>query len=288
MNNGEKSALVELHATVGNSFYSAFVFVGWRILRVMNKTPASSAQVVLEAQHLIFNYKDPACRALSDEGDAFQKPVVEDVSFSLKLGSLLGIVGPNGGGKSTLLKLLVGLLTPCSGVVSHSCPLKEVGYLPQRTEVDRNFPLRVVDVVAMGLWAKTGNLKRLSKEDYEMRVLPALEKVGLMGYEARGLHCLSGGQFQRLLFARLLVQEASLLFLDEPFNALDPQTMEDLSALLVSLQEQGKTIVVVSHQLDSVRQFFPLTLILAKKMIAFGETKDVLTEHNLSKAVSIL
>lgn len=247
---------------------------------VANKPVSVSVAPLLEVRGLTFSY---ASVSSSSGGCGI---VLEDISFSLQAGDLVAIVGPNGGGKSTLLKLLVGLLQPVRGSFSHSLSPQEIGYLPQRSEFDPVFPLRVVDVVAMGLWARTGTLRRLSREDYRSLIKPALERVGLAGYETRGLHCLSGGQFQRLLFARLLVQDASFLLLDEPFSAIDSETMEDLLGLLKELQQQGKTIVVVSHHLELVRRFCPLSLILSKGLVAFGSTEEVLTRSNLSQALS--
>jgi zinc/manganese transport system ATP-binding protein len=200
-----------------------------------------------------------------------------NVSVSFEQGSLTAIVGPNGGGKSTLMKLLAGIYEPQSGQVTRSISVAtDIAYLPQHHELDRTFPFLVTDVIAMGLWP---NIK--TKPEIITQIL---EEVDLKGFEKRPLSALSGGQFQRLLFARLIAQKAKIILLDEPFVGVDQATLIDLIALIHEWHEQGKTIVAVLHDLTLVRQHFDQTLILSQKVIARGFTQDILTLENLAQA----
>lgn len=209
---------------------------------------------------------------------------IEDLTGSFDAGSMTAIVGPNGGGKTTLLKAIKGFVKPSHGTLKfngHS--RRHVAYLPQTPEIDRRFPLTVRDVAAMGLCSRYGFFKPISKHASQL-VDEALLAVGLENCANRPLHALSGGQFQRLLFARLSLQDAQIILLDEPFAAIDAPTMDILAGLLKSWQNEGKAIITVLHDLDIVRAFFPTTLILAKTAIAWGETKKVLTSVNLKRA----
>lgn len=209
---------------------------------------------------------------------------IEYLDGSFAPGSMTAIVGPNGGGKSTLLKTINGFVRPVKGTVNlGGLSSNDVAYLPQQTNLDRSFPLTVSDVVAMGLCPKTGFFKGMGKSHRE-RVVQALESVGLETCANRPLHALSGGQFQRVLFARMSLQDASVILLDEPFAAIDAPTMDTLSELLQKWCSQGRTIVAVLHDLDIVRSFFPETLVLAKTCISWGPTAQALTNENLKKA----
>lgn len=197
-------------------------------------------------------------------------------------GSLTAIVGANGSGKSTLVKATAGTLKPMSG----NCVLSDgvrVAYLPQLSELDRSFPARVIDLVSLGLWPKRGLFGRHRAEDRQA-VRAALSAVGLKGLEKRAIDTLSGGQLQRALFARVLVQDADLILLDEPFNAIDSRTVSDLIELIKRWHEQGRTILVVVHDLDLVRRHFPEAILLACQLIAWGETKATLSPCNLRRA----
>lgn len=209
---------------------------------------------------------------------------LDKISLTIPENCFLGLIGPNGGGKSTLLKLISGLMHPLSGTIKRQ-PHKpfEIAYLPQRSEFDRTFPLSCGDVVAMGLWAKRGSFGRLSLS-LRQNINEALSKVGLAGFEKRTLMELSGGQFQRLLFARLMVQEATVFLLDEPFAAIDLPTTRDLIKIIQNWHEEGKTIITVLHDLTIVRQVFPTTLLLARSILAYGPTADVLTPDILAQA----
>lgn len=156
-------------------------------------------------------------------------------------------------------------------------------YLPQRSELDQSFPARVVDLVSLGLWPRRGLLRRHRAEDRRV-VEGALTAVGLDGFEARALDSLSGGQLQRALFARVLVQDAQVILLDEPFNAVDERTVADLMVLIRQWHGQGRTILVVVHDHELVQQHFPETLLLARKPVAWGETHQTLQTHNLARA----
>ena len=209
-------------------------------------------------------------------------PAVHHLSGVLKAGSLTAVIGANGSGKSTLMKGITGMLKPMTGTITVA-PDQAIAYLPQQSELDRHFPARVLDLVSLGLWNRRGLLGRHSRED-RARISTALETVGLSGFEARTLDTLSGGQLQRALFARVLVQDADLILLDEPFNAIDAKTLTDLTVLIKRWHAEGRTVVVVVHDLDLVRAHFPETLLLARRLVAWGDTQKVLAPRNLQKA----
>ncbi|PBB18917.1 zinc ABC transporter ATP-binding protein AztA [Mesorhizobium sp. WSM4313] len=207
---------------------------------------------------------------------------IHHLNGTVRKGSLTAVVGANGSGKSTLMKGIVGVLKPMQGAVVRM-PGVRTAYLPQQSELDRSFPARVVDLVSLGLWPKRGMLGRYTKEDRES-VSKALMAVGLGGFEKRPIDTLSGGQLQRTLFARVLLQDADLILLDEPFNAVDSKTVGDLIQLIKRWHGEERTIMVVIHDLDLVRQNFPETLLLARQPVAWGDTKDTLRPENLLKA----
>jgi zinc/manganese transport system ATP-binding protein len=209
-------------------------------------------------------------------------PAVHHLNAHIAPGSLLALVGPNGAGKSTLIKALAGELRPLSGTVSGLAG-QRVAWLPQHSVLDPSFPIDVRQMVAMGLWHRVGALGRVTAEHRRL-CDEALAAVGLTGFEARGLDTLSGGQLQRALFARLILQDAPVVLLDEPFAAVDHRTSTDLLALLHRWQHQGKTVIVVLHDLAQVRAHFPLTLLLARELVAFGTTAEVLTDAHWARA----
>ena len=208
-------------------------------------------------------------------------PAVRRLDVTFAPGSLTAVVGPNGAGKSTLLKGVAGELTPLEGRIDLRAA--EVAYLPQQSEVDRAFPIEVLDFVAMGLWRRIGSFGRVRPAD-RARVEDALAAVGLTGFERRAIGNLSGGQMQRVLFARLLLQEADVVLLDEPFTAIDARTANDLIGVIDRWRHEGRTIITVLHDLDVVRERFPRTLLLARDLVAHGETAAVLTAANLLRA----
>lgn len=211
-------------------------------------------------------------------------PAVHHVDGTIEQGALLAVVGPNGAGKSTLLKGLAGAISPLSGSVEMTATDRRgIAYLPQAAEIDRSFPITVLEMVAMGLWRRTGLFGGLSKADLSA-VEHALAAVGLTGFEARSIGTLSGGQLQRMLFARLLVQDAPLILLDEPFTAIDAKTSADLLDLVRRWNAEQRTVVAVLHDMETVRQAFPQSLLLARRAIAWGPTDEVLTPENLLAA----
>ena len=211
-------------------------------------------------------------------------PAVHHLHGPVKQGALMAVVGPNGAGKSTLFKGIVGMLKPLAGGID-LCGLRarDVAYLPQIADIDRSFPIGVYDMVAMGLWREAGLFGGIGRGERE-KVRAAMSAVGLSGFEERPIGTLSGGQMQRMLFARLLLQEARAIVLDEPFTAIDAKTSADLVALVQRWHREGRTILVASHDLDLVKTTFPQTLLLAREPVAWGPTGEVLTADNLLKA----
>ena len=210
-------------------------------------------------------------------------PAVHHLSGSLALGSLTAIVGPNGAGKSSLLDALMGRITPASGHVEWAPGLRgQVAYLPQQSQIDRSFPLRALDLVMLGHWGRVGAF-RAAGAALRGHAVDALAAVGLPGFDRRLIGELSVGQFQRLLFARVLLQDARLILLDEPFNAIDTRTCADLLAIVARWHGEARTVVAVLHDLAQVRAFFPDTLLLAREAIAWGPTESVLTAENLQR-----
>ena len=209
-------------------------------------------------------------------------PAVHHLNGALARGSLTAVAGPNGSGKSTLMKAIAGILKPMAGAI-RIAPGQRVAYLPQQSEIDQHFPARVFDLVALGLWPRRGLTGWLTRGD-RADVMKALAAVGLEGFEDRALDTLSGGQLQRALFARVLLQDADLILLDEPFNAIDTKTVGDLVALIEHWRDEGRTVMVVVHDMALVRQVFPQVLLLARQEIAWGATNTTLTEDNLARA----
>jgi zinc/manganese transport system ATP-binding protein len=212
------------------------------------------------------------------------RPAVRNVSGCFEPGSMTAIIGPNGAGKSTLIKGVMGVLSPASGTVRVTGAARdELAWLPQAGDLDRSFPVTVLDMVAMGAWRRSGAWRRISRDE-EDRTYQALAAVGMAEHAQRIIGTLSGGQMQRALFARLLLQDAHVLLLDEPFTAIDSHTTEDLMRLLCDWHAQGRSVIAVLHDLDLVREHFPQTLLMAGEVVAWGATADVLTRDNLMRA----
>ncbi|ARP93894.1 zinc ABC transporter ATP-binding protein AztA [Bordetella genomosp. 13] len=211
-----------------------------------------------------------------------KQPALHGLSGAVRRGSLTAVVGPNGSGKTTLMRSIAGLLEPSSGRCAVA-PGVRVAYQPQQAGLDRGFPARVIDVVAMGLWPRRGLLGRHTRQDHHA-MQAALDAVGLAGHGHRPIDTLSGGELQRALFARTMVQEADLILLDEPFSAVDERTVQDLVAIILRWHAAGRTIMVVMHDLDLVRQCMPETLLMSCHPIAWGSTAATLTPDNLRRA----
>ena len=217
-----------------------------------------------------------------------QHPALHHISGQFARGSLTAVMGPNGSGKSTLLKSLVGLLPTQGGrngghALMVQADGQGIAYLPQVSDIDRSFPMDVQDCVLLGSWSSVGALGGTSSA-LQARIQAALYAVGLQGFERRSLGTLSSGQLQRVMFARLLMQDAQIILLDEPFNALDSKTTASLLALVQLWHQQQRTVITVLHDEAQAHQYFPQTLLLARGLVAWGNTAEVLTPTHLQQA----
>jgi|ERR1700728_3098414 len=211
-------------------------------------------------------------------------PAVHHLDGAVESGALVAVVGPNGAGKSTLFKGVVGVLKPLAGSIDRGgLKARDIAYLPQIAEIDRSFPISVYDMVAMGLWRGKGLLGGIGGKDHHA-IEAAIAAVGLTGFERRAIGTLSGGQMQRMLFARLLLQDARVIVLDEPFTAIDAKTSADLLHLVQDWHRERRTVLAALHDIELVRANFPQTLLLAREPVAWGSTREVLTPENLTKA----
>jgi zinc/manganese transport system ATP-binding protein len=210
-------------------------------------------------------------------------PALHHISGRFARGSLTAVIGPNGSGKSTLLKSIAGLLPASAGRVAVSAPRARIAYLPQLAEIDRGFPIDVRDCVLLGCWPSQGAWGGVRGAQLA-RVDAALRAVGLEGFERRPLSALSSGQLQRVFFARMLVQDADLILLDEPFNAMDSKTTSALLALVRQWHQQQRTVIAVLHDDGQVRRHFPQALLLARELVAWGPTAQVVTEARLAQS----
>jgi len=216
-----------------------------------------------------------------------RKPVLWDVDYDAPAHKLIAIVGPNGAGKSTLIKACLGLAPRASGLVEFwGEPLKRarsrIGYVPQRESVDWDFPVSALDVVCMGRYRKIGWLRPVSRK-HKAFARACLDRVGLADFAGRQISQLSGGQQQRVFLARALAQEADLYFMDEPFAGVDAATERAIVEVLRELRSRGKTVVVVHHDLQTVREYFDEVILLNMRVVAAGPTAEVFTDENLQK-----
>ncbi|SDG52841.1 metal ABC transporter ATP-binding protein [Pelagibacterium luteolum] len=216
------------------------------------------------------------------------KPVLWDIDFDIPPGVMAAIVGPNGAGKSTLIKSILDLVRPTAGHVTiHGLPYRDqrrkVGYVPQRSSVDWDFPTTALDVVTMGLYGQLGWLRRPGRKDKD-RARAALARVGMEDYADRQISQLSGGQQQRVFIARALVQEADVYFLDEPMAGVDATTERTIVKILHGLRDAGKTVIVVHHDLQTVRTYFDWLVMLNVRVIAQGPVAETYTAENLRRA----
>lgn len=211
-------------------------------------------------------------------------PAVHHLDGAIPRGALIAVVGPNGAGKSTLLRGIVGLLKPLAGTIERGgLDSRDIAYLPQSTDIDRSFPMSVFDFATTGLWRHSGIFGGIGARERQ-QVSQALAAVGLTGFENRAIGTLSGGQTQRMLFSRVLLQDARMIVLDEPFNAIDAITTSDLLEIVRRWHGEGRTVLAALHDMDLVRTYFPDTLMLARSLVAWGPTSQVLTDDNLRAA----
>ncbi len=216
-----------------------------------------------------------------------RKRVLSNIFLELKTGRVVGVVGPNGAGKSTLFKAILGLVEPNTGLISirgkdPDKMRKEVAYVPQKNDVDWSFPATVMDVVLMGRYPFKGVFQRLSNEDKEI-AMDALKEVGMEAFKERQIGELSGGQQQRVFLARALCQNAQIFFLDEPFVGVDILTEEKIITILKKLAKQGKSLLVVHHDLGSVKDYFDDVILLNQRLIAYGPTETTFNDENIRR-----
>ncbi len=205
---------------------------------------------------------------------------LEDFNLDVEIGSLMALVGPNGAGKSTLIKTILKFLKQITGEIRISG--KSLAYVPQRNSVDWDFPTTLFDVVEMGCYGRVGLFKRVNKEE-KVKVLKAIEQVGMLDFKNRQISELSGGQQQRAFIARALVQEADIYLMDEPFQGVDSTTEKSIVNILKKLKSEGKTLIIVHHDLQTVPTYFESVTFINKTVIASGKVKEVFTQENIDK-----
>jgi manganese/zinc/iron transport system ATP- binding protein len=215
-----------------------------------------------------------------------RKPAIWNVDFKLPEGQVIGIMGPNGSGKSTLLKSIMGVVTPTTGYTKvYDQELNQVrhkvSYVPQRQEIDWDFPASVWDIVSMGRFHVRGLFKRLTSEDNDI-IQESLEKVNMLGFAKRQISQLSGGQQQRVFLARAIAQQGELFLMDEPFAGVDIATEEMIVDLLKEMKDQGKTLVIVHHDLHTAQSYFDHLVLMNTRLVACGNTSDVFTDQILT------
>ena len=206
---------------------------------------------------------------------------LENLNLDVEAGSLMALVGPNGAGKSTLIKTILKFLKQITGEIKING--KTLAYVPQRNSVDWDFPTTLFDVVEMGCYGRVGLFKRVNKEE-KQKVLKAIEQVGMLDFKDRQISELSGGQQQRTFIARALVQEADIYLMDEPFQGVDSTTEKSIVDILKKLKLEGKTLIVVHHDLQTVPTYFETVTFINKSVIASGKIKEVFTQKNIDMA----
>ncbi len=216
-----------------------------------------------------------------------RRPVLWDIDYDAPVNSLVGIIGPNGAGKSTFIKAVLGLVPLASGRIqvfgqSARKMRRRIGYVPQRESVDWDFPVNALDVVTMGRYGRIGLFRRIGKA-HKTAAMNCLEKVGMAEFAHRQISQLSGGQQQRVFLARALAQEADLYLMDEPFAGVDAATEQAIIQILREIRSQGKTCMVVHHDLATARDYFDHVLLLNMRIVVTGPTSEVLTNENLHK-----
>ena len=215
------------------------------------------------------------------------KPVLDNFNLGIEKGKMTAFVGPNGAGKSTLIKAILEFVKPITGSIkingkTYAQEKKKIAYVPQRGSVDWDFPTTLYDVVEMGSYGRVGFLKRVPKSE-KKRVMEAIEKVDMIEYIDRQISQLSGGQQQRVFIARALVQDAEIYLLDEPFQGIDKKTEGSIVNILKGLKEEGKTVIVVHHDLQTVPEYFDEVVLINRKVIASGKVNEVFTKENIDE-----
>ena len=215
------------------------------------------------------------------------KPVLDNFNLGIEKGKMTAFVGPNGAGKSTLIKAILEFVKPITGSITingkkYAQEKKKIAYVPQRGSVDWDFPTTLYDVVEMGSYGRVGFLKRVPKSE-KKRVMEAIEKVDMIEYIDRQISQLSGGQQQRVFIARALVQDAEIYLLDEPFQGIDKKTEGSIVKILKGLREEGKTVIVVHHDLQTVPEYFDEVVLINRKVIASGKVNEVFTKENIDE-----
>ena len=215
---------------------------------------------------------------------AMQPHVLKDCNATIEGPTITGIIGPNGAGKSTLLKAILGLIQSSGEILIDGEPAKKVlqkiAYVEQKSQIDFTFPITIRECVALGRTVKKKPLQRLTKEDWE-KVDAAIEEVGLTDLASRQIGALSGGQFQRVLLARCMVQEAQYIFLDEPFVGIDMLSEKVIMTIIRKWKEEGKTILMVNHDLSKVKEYFDQVILVKHAIVASGKTEDVFIKKYL-------
>ena len=215
---------------------------------------------------------------------AMQPHVLKDCNATIEGPTITGIIGPNGAGKSTLLKAILGLIQSSGEILidgeSAKKVLQKIAYVEQKSQIDFTFPITIRECVALGRTVKKKPLQRLTKEDWE-KVDEAIEEVGLTDLASRQIGALSGGQFQRVLLARCMVQEAQYIFLDEPFVGIDMLSEKVIMTILRKWKEEGKTILMVNHDLSKVKEYFDQVILVKHAIVASGKTEDVFIKKYL-------
>ena len=215
------------------------------------------------------------------------KPVLDNFNLDIEKGKMTAFVGPNGAGKSTLIKAILEFVKPITGSITingkkYAQEKKKIAYVPQRGSVDWDFPTTLYDVVEMGSYGRVGFLKRVPKSE-KNRVMEAIEKVDMLEYVDRQISQLSGGQQQRVFIARALVQDAEIYLLDEPFQGIDKKTEGSIVKILKGLKEEGKTVIVVHHDLQTVPEYFDEVVLINRKVIARGKVNEEFTKENIDE-----
>lgn len=216
-----------------------------------------------------------------------EKPVLENLSLNIGKGQIWAVIGPNGAGKSTLIKTILEFLKPIVGDIKvngekYAKMRKKIAYVPQRGSVDWDFPTTLFDVVEMGSYGRVGFLKRVSKEE-KVRVIEAIKQVDMLEFKDRQISELSGGQQQRVFLARALLQDAEIYLMDEPFQGVDSKTEKSIVQILKKLRDEGKTVVVVHHDLKSVPEYFDYVAMVNKSVVVSGKVEEVFTPENIDK-----